>query len=106
MNVSIWRSPYGRIAFPYILFISLAALVSGVLNATGRFTAAAAAPVLLNVIFIAAMLWLVPRMGWDGAGAGLGGAGGRDRATGAGLVGARRAGVSPCCPACRAGPRI
>lgn len=46
---------YGRIAFPYILFISLAALLSGVLNATGRFLAAAAAPVLLNVIFIAAM---------------------------------------------------
>lgn len=46
---------YGRIAFPYILFISLAALLSGVLNATGRFTAAAAAPVLLNVIFIAAL---------------------------------------------------
>ena len=47
---------YGRIAFPYILFISLAALLSGVLNATGRFMAAAAAPVLLNVIFIVAML--------------------------------------------------
>ena len=28
---------YGRIAFPYILFISLAALLSGVLNATRRF---------------------------------------------------------------------
>ena len=47
---------YGRIAFPYILFISLAALLSGVLNATRRFTAAAAAPVLLNVIFIAALV--------------------------------------------------
>ena len=35
---------YGRLTFPYILFISLAALVSGVLNATGRFAAAAAAP--------------------------------------------------------------
>ncbi|SMX39093.1 murein biosynthesis integral membrane protein MurJ [Octadecabacter ascidiaceicola] len=46
---------YGKIAFPYILFISLAALLSGVLNATGRFVAAAAAPVLLNVIFIAAI---------------------------------------------------
>ncbi|MEM6408175.1 MAG: murein biosynthesis integral membrane protein MurJ [Pseudomonadota bacterium] len=43
---------FGRIAFPYILFISLAALLSGVLNATGRFVAAAAAPVLLNVLFI------------------------------------------------------
>ena len=47
---------YGRIAFPYILFISLSALLSGVLNATGRFAAAAAAPVLLNVIFIAALI--------------------------------------------------
>ncbi|MEX5728272.1 putative peptidoglycan lipid II flippase [Rhodovulum iodosum] len=46
---------YGRIAFPYILFISLAALLSGVLNATGRFAAAAAAPVLLNVLFIGAI---------------------------------------------------
>ncbi|SLN51952.1 murein biosynthesis integral membrane protein MurJ [Pseudooctadecabacter jejudonensis] len=47
---------YGRIAFPYILLISLAALLSGVLNATGRFVAAAAAPVLLNVVFVAALL--------------------------------------------------
>lgn len=55
---------YGRIAFPYILLISLAALASGVLNATGRFAAAAAAPVLLNVIFIG-VLALVGPMGWD-----------------------------------------
>nr|WP_211201767.1 murein biosynthesis integral membrane protein MurJ [Rhodobacter sp. NTK016B] len=55
---------YGRIAFPYVLFISLAALASGVLNATGRFAAAAAAPVLLNIIFVTT-LWLVPIMGWD-----------------------------------------
>lgn len=47
---------YGRIAFPYILFISLAALLSGVLNATGRFSAAAAAPVLLNVIFVSSIM--------------------------------------------------
>ncbi|QPH56208.1 murein biosynthesis integral membrane protein MurJ [Pontivivens ytuae] len=46
----------GRIVFPYILFISLAALLSGVLNATGHFVAAAAAPVLLNIILVAAML--------------------------------------------------
>jgi putative peptidoglycan lipid II flippase len=43
---------YGRIAFPYILLISLTALISGMLNATGRFAAAAAAPALLNVVFI------------------------------------------------------
>ncbi|MCG6902446.1 MAG: murein biosynthesis integral membrane protein MurJ [Rhodobacter sp.] len=54
---------FGRIAFPYILFISLAALLSGLLNATGRFAAAAAAPLLLNVLFIAAIT-LAARMGW------------------------------------------
>ncbi|EDM70495.1 integral membrane protein MviN [Roseobacter sp. AzwK-3b] len=47
---------FGRIVFPYILFISLAALFSGVLNAAGRFAAAAAAPVLLNVMLVAAMV--------------------------------------------------
>ena len=46
---------FGRIVFPYIFFMSLSALFSGVLNATGRFAAAAAAPVLLNVFVIAAM---------------------------------------------------
>ncbi|MGM0584308.1 MAG: murein biosynthesis integral membrane protein MurJ [Pseudomonadota bacterium] len=46
---------FGRIAFPYILFISLAALLSGVLNSLGRFAAAAAAPVLLNLILIGAL---------------------------------------------------
>ena len=46
---------YGRIVFPYIFFMSLSALFSGVLNATGRFAAAAAAPVLLNVFVITAM---------------------------------------------------
>ncbi len=55
---------FGRIAFPYILFISLAALCSGVLNATGRFSAAAAAPVLLNILFITTLV-LAPRLGWD-----------------------------------------
>ncbi len=55
---------YGRIAFPYILFISLAALASGVLNAAGRFAAAAAAPVLLNIVFIAALL-LADQAGLD-----------------------------------------
>jgi len=47
---------YGRLAFPYILFISLAALASGVLNATGRFMAAAAAPVVLNLVLVIAVV--------------------------------------------------
>jgi putative peptidoglycan lipid II flippase len=60
---------YGRIAFPYILFISLGALLSGVLNATGRFTAAAAAPVLLNIVFVITLViasWGCECAGIDG----------------------------------------
>jgi putative peptidoglycan lipid II flippase len=45
-----------RIAFPYLLCMSLVALLSGVLNSLGRFTMAAAAPILLNVVLIGAML--------------------------------------------------
>ena len=44
---------YGRIAFPYILLISLTALISGVLNGLGRFAVAAAAPILMNLVMIA-----------------------------------------------------
>ena len=50
---------HGRIAFPYILFISLTALLSGVLNSLGRFALAAAAPILMNVVMIAFLL-----VGW------------------------------------------
>jgi putative peptidoglycan lipid II flippase len=55
---------YGRIGFSYILFISLVALLSGVLNAFGRFTEASFVPVLMNLMFIAAML-IAARAGWD-----------------------------------------
>lgn len=55
---------FGRISFSYILFISLVALLSGVLNAFGRFTEASFVPVLMNLVFIAAML-LADRAGWD-----------------------------------------
>ena len=55
---------FARIAFPYIFFISLAALLSGVLNSVKRFMAAAAAPILLNLCFIVA-LFLASRAGWN-----------------------------------------
>lgn len=55
---------FGRISFSYILFISLVALLSGVLNAFGRFTEASFVPVLMNLMFIAAML-IADRAGWD-----------------------------------------
>ena len=66
----------GRIVFPYILFISLAALLSGVLNASGRFVAAAAAPVLLNIVLIAALL-IAERLAPDFSVIDAAGAGGR-----------------------------
>lgn len=49
-----------RITFPYLLFICLAALVSGVLNGMDRFGAAAAAPVLFNLLSMAALIGLTP----------------------------------------------
>ena len=49
-----------RITFPYLFFICLTALFSGVLNGLDRFAAAAAAPVLFNAFSIAAMLGLTP----------------------------------------------
>jgi putative peptidoglycan lipid II flippase len=44
-----------RSTFPYLMLISLAALVSGVLNGIGRFAAAAFAPILLNLALVASI---------------------------------------------------
>ncbi len=49
-----------RITFPYLLFICLTALVSGVLNGLDRFAAAAAAPVFFNLLSMAALIGLTP----------------------------------------------
>lgn len=46
---------YAKITFPYIFFISITALLSGVMNSLGSFVAAAAAPILLNLTFILSM---------------------------------------------------
>jgi putative peptidoglycan lipid II flippase len=48
-----------RITMPYLVFICLLSLVSGVLNSMGRFAAAAFAPALLNVALVIALL-IVP----------------------------------------------
>ena len=53
-----------RIAFPYLLFMSLVALLSGILNSLQRFAMAAAAPVLLNLVLISALL-VAGAMGWS-----------------------------------------
>ncbi len=55
-----------RITFPYLLFMALAALLSGVLNSLYRFAAAAAAPILLNVFFITALVAVIPVIGLPG----------------------------------------
>jgi len=49
-----------RIAFPYILFISLVSLAGGVLNTWSRFTVPAFTPVLLNIAFIGMALFAAP----------------------------------------------
>ncbi|HVL72749.1 MAG TPA: murein biosynthesis integral membrane protein MurJ [Beijerinckiaceae bacterium] len=54
-----------RITFPYLLFITLVTVLSGLLNANDRFAAAAAAPVLLNLSLIGglALAFLFPTAG-------------------------------------------
>ena len=49
-----------RITFPYIFFISLSALASGILNTWGRFAIPAFTPVLLNVVMIISMVYFSP----------------------------------------------
>ncbi|WP_321913803.1 MULTISPECIES: murein biosynthesis integral membrane protein MurJ [unclassified Paraburkholderia] len=51
-----------RIMFPYIVFISLTSLASGVLNTYKQFSLPAFAPVLLNVSFITAAVAFAPHM--------------------------------------------
>ena len=55
-----------RITFPYLLFICLTALVSGVLNGLDRFAAAAAAPIFFNLVSMAALLFLTPYVATPG----------------------------------------
>jgi putative peptidoglycan lipid II flippase len=45
-----------QLAMPYLVFMTLAALLSGVLNTLGRFALTAAAPILLNICTIIPLL--------------------------------------------------
>jgi putative peptidoglycan lipid II flippase len=49
-----------RLTFPYLLFISMTAFASGILQSYGRFAAPAFAPVLLNLCMIGAALVFSP----------------------------------------------
>jgi putative peptidoglycan lipid II flippase len=46
-----------RVAFPYLFFMSVATVFAGILNSLSRFAAAAAAPILLNICMVAALVW-------------------------------------------------
>ncbi len=61
-----------RFTFPYILFVSLTALASSVLNAHRQFAVAAFTPVLLNVVVIAFAGWVGPRLARPELGLALG----------------------------------
>ena len=63
---------FGRIAFPYLLFISLASLYGGVLNSIDSFAHVAATPVLLNLTLIGAVLGLTPFLPNSGYAASIG----------------------------------
>jgi len=51
-----------RITFPYLLFISVTALLGSLLNTYGRFAVPALTPALLNVALIASALYLAPEL--------------------------------------------
>jgi len=50
-----------RLMFPYLCFISIAALLQAVLNAHGRFAVSAMSPILLNLSIVAGAVVLAPR---------------------------------------------
>ena len=49
-----------RFTFPYLFFVSLTAFAGGILNTYGRFAVPAFTPVILNIVLIAAAIWLAP----------------------------------------------
>ncbi len=52
-----------RIMVPYLLFICMAAVSMGALNAFDRFAVPAATPWVLNLVEITTLLWICPRLG-------------------------------------------
>ena len=51
-----------RFTFPYLFFVSLTAFAGGILNTCGRFGVPAFTPVILNVVLIAAAVWVAPML--------------------------------------------
>jgi len=46
-----------RITFPFLFFVSLASFFSAILNSYNKFAAAAAAPIILNILLISCLLY-------------------------------------------------
>tara|TARA_B100000963_G_scaffold282587_1_gene251231 strand:- start:536 stop:2062 length:1527 start_codon:yes stop_codon:yes gene_type:complete len=46
-----------RITFPFLLFVSLSSFFAGILNSNNKFAAAAAAPIILNVVLILCLIF-------------------------------------------------
>ena len=45
-----------RITFPFLFFVSLSSFFSGILNSNNKFAAAAAAPIILNIVLIISLI--------------------------------------------------
>lgn len=52
-----------RVMFPYMLLVCVAAAFMGMLNARGHFFIPAMGATMLNIVMIASVFWLAPRMG-------------------------------------------
>jgi putative peptidoglycan lipid II flippase len=73
ISIALWVGHYNdrtelmlsllRMMFPYMLLVCLAAVLIGMANARGHFFVPALGSVILNVVMIASVLWLAPRMG-------------------------------------------
>ena len=94
-----------RVTFPYLVFMCLTALFAGMLNSLRKYTAAAAAPTVLNVVMIGGLVvapWFgdTPRvLSWSVTLAGLG----QFLVL---LLAARRAGIAPRLPVPRLTPGV
>lgn len=54
---------FTQITMPYILLMSITAMMGGVLNSHDRFVVAAAAPIILNIVLISILAWSMNKAG-------------------------------------------
>jgi len=57
---------FGKIIFPYLIFISLVAHFTSIINVHGKFAAGAFAPAILNISFILSLFLLTPQLSTAG----------------------------------------